>query len=474
MTTAVAPPPVKRRWKRRLLIVGVSLLLVAAAAYAWIVVSARWSLAAVIAELDANDPHWRLDEIEARRETVPDAENSALLIIALAKKSRGISITAAPYDKIFPESLPPTARLNAQQTQHLEARFKLLGKVREEWRALKDMPRGRFPIRYSEDYFSSVTESGRSCEAQAYLKHDAWLLAEERKIDEAVASCRAMLNSCRPIGDEPFLLCMQRRYVFRDSVIDTLERVLAQGEAGEAELLVLQELIEEEDRVPLLTNALRGERAGRYQIFLAIEKGTVNPGNFGSNLKGKKSFSDWFHEAVPAYARHYPGLLRDMTGMVQASDVPLCELIDSMEAWQSEFVKRGNYFSMKIVPSPRVVTRGLVYTHARLRCAAVALACERYRLRRKEWPASLDALVQAKLLDAVPVDPFDAKPLRLLRTKEGVTIYSVGLDRIDNQGAIDHAVLHTTPGIDVGFRLWDVPRRRGPPLPLVTLDAEDR
>ena len=61
----------------------------------------------------------------------------------------------------------------------------------------------------------------------------------------------------------------------------------------------------------------------------------------------------------------------------------------------------------------------------------------------------------------------------LLRTKEGVTIYSVGLDRVDNQGAINHAALYTTPGIDVGFRLWDVPNRRGPPLPLVTLDAKD-
>ena len=40
-------------------------------------------LAAVIAELDATDPGWRLEEIEAARAVIPDGENSAPLILRI-------------------------------------------------------------------------------------------------------------------------------------------------------------------------------------------------------------------------------------------------------------------------------------------------------------------------------------------------------------------------------------------------------
>ena len=59
---------------------GVPLLLVLAAA---VVVGAVGEgqvdrrLAAAVAEADRDDPNWRLDDLLANREPVPDAENSA-------------------------------------------------------------------------------------------------------------------------------------------------------------------------------------------------------------------------------------------------------------------------------------------------------------------------------------------------------------------------------------------------------------
>jgi hypothetical protein len=142
-----------------------------------------------------------------------------------------------------------------------------------------------------------------------------------------------------------------------------------------------------------------------------------------------------------------------------------------MEVWQKDFPQRGNYLARKSIPSIRTVARPHVRGHAMLRSAIAGIACERYRLAHQQWPASLDALVQAKLLDAVPEDPFDAKPLRFLRTNGGVTVYSVGLDRIDDHGNIDRSANINTPGLDAGFRLWDVSERRQPPLPIVPLAA---
>jgi hypothetical protein len=72
-------------------------------------------------------------------------------------------------------------------------------------------------------------------------------------------------------------------------------------------------------------------------------------------------------------------------------------------------------------------------------------------------------LVQAGLLRVVPTDPYDGRPLRLKRLPDGLVIYSVGADRTDNGGNL--SLNPFSPDVDLGFRLWDVPARRQPPLP---------
>src|SRR5262249_33615509 len=91
-------------------------------------------------------------------------------------------------------------------------------------------------------------------------------------------------------------------------------------------------------------------------------------------------------------------------------------------------------------------------SQADLRCAIVALAVERYRREHGRWPDKLDQLVP-KLLSKVPVDPYDQKPLRYRRLHDGVVIYSVGADGKDDGGKVDRQK-YTSPGTDLGFRLW--------------------
>jgi hypothetical protein len=73
--------------------------------------------------------------------------------------------------------------------------------------------------------------------------------------------------------------------------------------------------------------------------------------------------------------------------------------------------------------------------HAQLLLSECALGIERYRLaNHDQLPATLQDLVPA-YLPAVPVDPFDGKPLRYNRLPKGYLIYSVGKDCVDNGGA---------------------------------------
>lgn len=67
------------------------------------------------------------------------------------------------------------------------------------------------------------------------------------------------------------------------------------------------------------------------------------------------------------------------------------------------------------------------------RMAQMALAATRYRLERGHYPTTADELVPA-YLPAVPIDPFDGKPLRMKSEVDGLLFYSVGMDRTDDGG----------------------------------------
>jgi hypothetical protein len=100
---------------------------------------------------------------------------------------------------------------------------------------------------------------------------------------------------------------------------------------------------------------------------------------------------------------------------------------------------------------------------AQLRCARVALATERYRRRHGDWPAGLAVLVTRGYLKEEPTDPYDGAALRWRRLKDGVVIYSVGLDGEDDGGTPDP---HNPAVADLAirFHLWDSEYRREPRL----------
>jgi hypothetical protein len=89
-----------------------------------------------------------------------------------------------------------------------------------------------------------------------------------------------------------------------------------------------------------------------------------------------------------------------------------------------------------------------VRTRAQLECAAAAVAVERFRMRKGRWPDSLEEVVAAKLLDKMPLDVCDGKPLGYRKMPDGVVVSA-----------------NAPAGEPCEFRLWDENKRRQPPLP---------
>jgi hypothetical protein len=93
------------------------------------------------------------------------------------------------------------------------------------------------------------------------------------------------------------------------------------------------------------------------------------------------------------------------------------------------------------------------------------VAAERHRLVTGRWPESLANLAPT-FIEAVPTDPYTGEPLRYRKTGDGILIYAVGADLVDNGGTL--AALpkdFDDKGTDIGFRLWN-PDRRHLPLDL--------
>ncbi len=450
-----------RRW--RTLLSAAILLVLAAPVVCWQYL--RWSqehsVAAAVAETDRLDPHWRFDELLTARPPVPHAENSSLLVVRLAKRGVGL-LQDADYEAL--QLWAPPALLDDAHTVRLRDYVGKHAAWLAEARTLRDLPRGRPPIRYTTDLLSTtlgpVQDARTICAA---LHCDVLLRAQDDDMEGAMQSCRAMLNAGRSVGDEPFLVVQLVRTACTHLTIDALERILAQGEPAEADLAAMQAALEREFAEPVLRNALRGERAALFEVLEKMRQGNLRPSTVaavsGTPLPPAGQFLyDYFPVAMGADPGSY---LRMMNELIAASELPVEKQVE-------EFARVRDRWKDKMAQPPGAMQRfGQTGINAHLRlqanlpCAIAALAAERHRVRHGRWPESLDALVQAGLLRAVPLDPFAGQPLRLKRGPDGLVIYSVGADRADDGGVINRSG-DASAGTDLGFRLWDVGARRRP------------
>src|SRR5205823_3369827 len=107
----------------------------------------------------------------------------------------------------------------------------------------------------------------------ALLGLDVLRRAQEEDGDGALASCRAIVNVGRTVGDPSELHALMIRTDAINPALDRIERTLAQAQPSDAALVPLQRLLEDEDRQPVLLCALRGERAIMSRLFETFRRG---------------------------------------------------------------------------------------------------------------------------------------------------------------------------------------------------------
>ncbi|HYG74047.1 MAG TPA: hypothetical protein VEK08_03495 [Planctomycetota bacterium] len=111
----------------------------------------------------------------------------------------------------------------------------------------------------------------------------------------------------------------------------------------------------------------------------------------------------------------------------------------------------GGILTHLIAPALDRVQVSFLRAEALQRLSEMGVAVAAYRANNGKFPASLEALTPEYLAE-IPNDPFDEQPLRYAPAADGVVLYSVGDDLVDDKG-----VFRDYQGGDIIFRIGNVP-----------------
>jgi hypothetical protein len=460
-----APPP--RIGRRVLFLLLGAVVLIGAGLFARAMVGrqqAEARLKALMAKLDEEDPGWRLNEMEAARATVPDARNSALTIVEV---SRLIPKDWPPQDTwdLFNHHEAPVAAnevLDPGRAAKLTAAMDRVRAALARARVLADQTAGRHRLVYNPNPIATLLpDQQKTREVASLLSNAAHEHIQTNDLKSALECCCGTVNAGRSIGDEPVLISQLIRIACVVIACGDAERILGNGEPPEAELAKLQVLLAQEDRQTSLRQALRGERGFNHAIYEGLDSGAIPL----KDLEGLGPETPWYERLRPVNLgglskREHLLSLEMVTRLVEAADLPPEQQRQAIQVVEDEArgLPHGSLTRM-LLPAVSKVCEAFHRKLAQVRCMIALIAVERYRQAKMNWPESLEEVVKAKLLDRVPLDPYDGKPIRYHRTADGVVVYTLGPDLTDDGGKIDPSRA-VAPGTDLGYRLWDVAKRR--------------
>jgi hypothetical protein len=432
-----------------------------------------------VAAADRDDPYWRLDDLLAHRETVPDEENSALVLAELRSllpenwpagspsspsgASPGASDSMNAHDQL--DSMADNQRMDNTLAGMIRADLNPYRDAVRIARSVADRPRGRHELQIAPAVIDTRLSETQAARAVArLLQSDAALRAYDGDLDGAVDSCRAILNTGRSIGDEPFLISQLVRIAIGRTALSAARRALGQGEPSGASLERFQSLIRDEADQPLLLYSMRGERATLDEIIRRVQTGKIplsavtgGPKQSGSNIADTAiaSLSGAFSSNQRAVALEW------MNEAVAIAKRPSAEQESLWTDWQAEITavvqsRFGRFTTMLpllLVPGMSS-SRAFVNYRADLGATAILIAAERHRLKTGDWPTSI-AAIDRSVLPRPPLDPYTGQAFHMERHDGQLVIYSVGSNLEDEHGAEPAKRGIRSGPDDVSARAWD-------------------
>ncbi len=325
--------------------------------------------------------------------------------------------------------------------------------VIEELREASRLPGSRFPLNYDSESPSAILlphlTALRSCSQTLQLRSLAEL--QYGQPEETLADVKLALQLAGKIRTEPFLISHLVRIRMVNFTLQPVYEGLAEHKWSDAQLVALDAELAKLNFLADYKLSMRGEmgcqggeadRVRRHPEQLEGlsgmndgDGGIINqllPGKFIARLIP----TGWFYQNQLRCARmmvdYYLPVADVNQGIVSPAQV---RRGDAALIAETKTASPFNVLERLMLPALGVVRR-FAYAQTSVDLARTAIALERYRLARGEFPESLDALAP-QFIAKLPHDIINGQPLHYRQTSDGKFIlYSVGWNETDDGGEV--------------------------------------
>jgi hypothetical protein len=423
------------------------------------------------AELDQAGILYTYADLEAARKSWPEDENAATLLLELTENENWDPPVSEEVEERLPllgfeESPELGIHWSGATAAAVDAYLADRAEMREQLDRLRQYEGGRFPV----DPASSFPDvplpplSGLRYAVRVKALDAEWHLLQG-ETDRFVDDIEVIQKLATLVADDTSFAAMIHGMIIEDLGVRTIERGLSLTELAPGRLEQLDSILRQMHPPERIRWALQGELAYWVAALETFRKGQDPPAvvqtpvrvSLVPGLRGFLAADGAF--GIEQYRR-----------LIEVSDNPVAalEVAREIDRW---IASRPLYAFMSRSLFP-VMTRMFQYdtsSELLVECARVAMATERYRLDHGGFPTALDELVP-DYIEAVPVDFFDAKPLKYRIDDDGVVIYSVNWNGVDDGGDLEWRK-DGTGQPDSGFRLLK-PELRGRPAPVETAETQ--
>ncbi len=398
----------------------------------------------LIAAIRAKGEPVTVEDLNAAMPHLPDEENMAVPLMVHAEAISGFQLSEdlrqhLPILGTSRKDIPTGQHLSDQQLE--STRFYLDGVAEAlagAHRSLQheggciEMTWTRPAIDMNFKGFSALLQLEKT------LALEAWLAAEEGDGERAAQIIRDVLHAESILDCRSSTIVILVQISIRALAESQMERTINLCLLNDASLEDLQNRLVELEGTPDMKRAFLAERA--FIIDMAEWMRSGEPNKVGNEFGVPRHVSTVWRCLPFLPAKDEADAVEIFTATIDAIDGPTSETIHRVDAAQANAPTAAGYclisnMSTMIIPSLSRAVKLWVRSEGMNRAMQAAIACERFRLANGDWPADLEALVPA-YLDAVPIDPFDDKPIRYARIPEGIKVWTIGEDMTDNGGDV--------------------------------------
>jgi hypothetical protein len=345
----------------------------------------------------------------------------------------------------------------------------------EELRQAGLLPESRFPLNYATENPATIL-----IPHLAELKRTALLLQlraiaelQTDQTEKSLDDVKLMLRLAGSVRTEPFLISHVVRIAILQIALQPVYEGLAERKWSDKQLVALDSALAKFDFLADYGVAIRGER-GLDVAGIEYIRRSHNRFRTLTDLSGERDGfqmnmaaialcagpSGWFYQNelhfCQFYNKWYLPVADDKNQRVSLAAV---HAAGNKIYPETNHRTPGKLLEAWLLPALNNMVEKFAYVQSSINLARVAIALERYRLTRGEFPVSLDALAP-QLMEEIPHDVFNGLPLKYRRINDGqFVLYSIGWNGKDDGGNVAFRKNSENVDINQGDWVWRYPAR---------------